>query len=63
MISINVSIKQFAQPGFEEMLFSAALEHGVSPELVELELTETVLASDDNALVRLLHRLKTADFS
>ena len=60
VISINVSVRQFAQPGFESQVFALLERYGVPPAGIELELTETLLASDQEDLPALLHRLHDA---
>jgi len=60
VVSINVSVRQFAQPGFESLVFALLQRHGVPPSGIELELTETLLASEQEDLPALLHRLHDA---
>lgn len=62
LISINVSARQFMHSGFEAQLFRVLGEFGVSPSQFELELTETLLASDGAQLSSLLQRLRDAGF-
>jgi diguanylate cyclase (GGDEF)-like protein len=45
-ISINVSPRQFRQPGFVEMVDASISRHGLSASCLELELTENVLIHD-----------------
>ncbi len=60
VMSINVSARQFAQPGFEERLWSGLRRHGLPPASIELELTETLLVGQDDGVGGLLQRLHTA---
>ena len=60
VVSINVSARQFAHPGFEALLHTLLQRHGLPPRAIELELTETLLASDQEDLPALLHRLHGA---
>jgi diguanylate cyclase (GGDEF)-like protein/PAS domain S-box-containing protein len=60
VVSINVSARQFAHPGFEALLHMLLHRHGLPPRAIELELTETLLASDQENLPALLHRLHDA---
>ncbi|CAN7420472.1 EAL domain-containing protein [Acidovorax sp. LjRoot74] len=60
VVSINVSVRQFAQPGFESQVFALLDRYGLPPSGIELELTETLLASDQENLPALLHRLHDA---
>jgi EAL domain-containing protein (putative c-di-GMP-specific phosphodiesterase class I) len=53
-IAVNVSALQFQQPQFVDRVASVLREHGLSPEWLELELTESILLRDaDEALQRL----------
>ncbi len=58
VVSVNVSALQFQQTDFVERVASALQSSGLTPELLELELTESILVRDaDEALAR-LHALK-----
>ena len=53
-VSVNVSALQFQQADFVERVAQAVTSAGLRPDLLELELTETILVKDaDEALVRL----------
>ena len=53
-ISVNVSALQFQQPDFNARVTAVLAEHGLAGELLELELTESILVHDANdALARL----------
>lgn len=53
-VSVNVSALQFRQPGFVDGVARALSENNLAPELLELELTESILIQDANdALLRL----------
>ena len=54
-LAINLSLAQFADPGLVDWLASCLRKHGVEPERLELELTETALLHD------LEHGLKTME--
>lgn len=60
VVSINVSVRQFTQPGFEGQVFALLEHYGLPPSGIELELTETLLASDQEDLPALLRRLHDA---
>lgn len=60
VISINVSARQFAQPGFEARLWAGLQRHGLAPTSIELELTETLLVGQDDGVGALLQRLHVA---
>ncbi len=53
-VSVNVSALQFQQPQFVDTVAQCLREHALPPELLELELTESILIHDaDEALERL----------
>ena len=53
-IAINVSALQFQQPQFVERVAAVLAASGLPPQLLELELTESILVRDaDEALQRL----------
>ena len=53
-VSVNVSALQFQQADFNARVMSVLTEHGLAGELLELELTESILVHDANeALTRL----------
>ena len=58
-ISINLSAKQFYDEDFVEFLMEQLEKHDVPPNLIELEITETILI--DNALqaIEIIKRLKS----
>lgn len=62
VVSINVSARQFTHPDFESQLQRTLMAHRVQPSQIELELTETLLASDGPELPALLQRLRDAGF-
>ena len=45
-VSVNVSARQFAHPGFVEQVGAALAQSGAAPELLVLELTETMMLHD-----------------
>jgi len=58
VVAANVSAAQFRSPGFESRLVAILEETGVPPELIELEVTESILARDVDAAAALLGRLR-----
>ncbi len=58
-VSVNVSRAQVTRPDFYEEIEGALSATGVSPSLVELELTETSVMENRNAAVGLLGRLRS----
>ncbi len=57
-IAVNVSAIQFQQPGLEQSVLSALAAAGLAPHRLELEITESVLVQDAEAVIACLHRLK-----
>jgi diguanylate cyclase (GGDEF)-like protein/PAS domain S-box-containing protein len=53
-VSVNVSALQFQQPGFVDGVADVLRESGLPPQLLELELTESILVQDaKDAMLRL----------
>ncbi|MBT9506877.1 EAL domain-containing protein [Rhodoferax sp.] len=59
VVSINVSALQFQQSDFVEMVASVIRGTGLAPQLLELELTESILVKDANEALGRLHALAT----
>ncbi|MEO8104087.1 MAG: EAL domain-containing protein, partial [Betaproteobacteria bacterium] len=57
-IAVNLSAVQFKQKDLVEDIAARLREHGVSGEMLELELTESLFMEDVNATSRTLHQLK-----
>ncbi len=57
-VSVNVSAHQFAQPGLLQNVQDVLAETGLSPSLLKLEVTETVLLSGFDNVERLLRSLR-----
>ena len=57
-VAINLSAVQFKQKDLVEDIAARLKEHGVSGEMIELELTESLFLEDINAMTRTLGRLK-----
>ena len=58
-IAVNISVAQFRQDGLEESVVSALAASGLSPHRLELEITESVLMEDSQAVLTRLGRLRT----
>ncbi|CAX22483.1 putative diguanylate cyclase (GGDEF)/phosphodiesterase (EAL), with GAF and two PAS/PAC sensor domains [Methylorubrum extorquens DM4] len=58
-IAVNVSAVQFQQPGLEQGVMSALAASGLAPHRLVLEVTESVLVQDAEAVIACLHRLKS----
>ena len=57
-IAVNVSAIQFQQAGLEKSVMSALTTAGLAPHRLELEITESVLVQDAEAVIACLHRLR-----
>ena len=62
-VSLNVSPSNFADPSFIEELIEMTLRRNISPSLLELELTETILIYNHGQILSNIHRLKEVGFS
>ena len=58
-VSVNLSVVQLQDPDFLAVVTRVLEETGVSPELIEFEVTESVVMKDATATTELLRRLKT----
>ena len=57
-VSVNVSPRQFDSPNVVEVVARSLRESGLAPELLGLEITESVLVEDADETVALLDELK-----
>jgi diguanylate cyclase (GGDEF)-like protein len=57
-VSVNVSARQFRDPGFVDGVRQALLEYGLPPSALLLELTESVLLGDNDRIGAELEELK-----
>jgi diguanylate cyclase (GGDEF)-like protein len=57
-VAVNISVLQFVQKGFPEMVGSVLKETMLEPELLELEITESLLMKDSENAVQTLRALK-----
>jgi diguanylate cyclase (GGDEF)-like protein/PAS domain S-box-containing protein len=57
-VAVNVSAQQFAGAGFVELVAAALCESGLSPGLLELEITETMFIAGLGDSLEKLERLK-----
>ncbi len=57
-LAVNMSPVQFRQPGLVSVITSALLNAGLSPNRLELEITEGVLMQNDPVTLNMLHQLK-----
>ncbi|HRH81144.1 MAG TPA: EAL domain-containing protein [Thiobacillaceae bacterium] len=57
-VAVNVSAHQFQAGDLDTVVAGALARHGIPPESLEVELTESILMADPEAAVRMLGRLK-----
>lgn len=62
-MAVNVSARQFKQSNFVEFILNALAQHNLSPQLFEIEITESVLMTDIEESIRILRGLRTAGVS
>jgi diguanylate cyclase (GGDEF)-like protein/PAS domain S-box-containing protein len=58
MVSVNLSARQLAQPGLAERLSEVIERSGVIPENLCLEITESVLMEDADAVISVVERVR-----
>jgi len=58
VVSVNISALQFADEGFVESLVSPMREFGVTPEKIEVEITEGLLIENVDQVIQKLEQLK-----
>lgn len=58
-ISVNVSMVQFRQPNFVEQVRRILKKNDVPPDLIELELTESVMMDNPQVVIAALQELKS----
>ncbi len=61
-VAINLSASQFDVPGIEKHLINTTAAARVAPDRLELELTESVIMTDIDDTLSILHRLKEHGF-
>jgi diguanylate cyclase (GGDEF)-like protein len=57
-VAVNVSAQQFQEPNFVSVVCDALEESGLAPELLELEITESILVQDAEVTVNVMDSLK-----
>ena len=58
-VAVNVSSVQLSQPDFAESVTACLLRHEVAPWHLELELTESILISGSESVLRQMRQLRT----
>ncbi|AGH50026.1 response regulator receiver modulated diguanylate cyclase/phosphodiesterase [Sphingomonas sp. MM-1] len=61
-VSINVSARQFRRQDFVDALAARVAAAGISPDRVQIEITETAIFDDDARAAETLRRLRDAGF-
>lgn len=59
-VAVNVSPSQFSESDFVQVVLEALREHGAPPELVSIEITESMAMADFDTTVRRLEDLRAA---
>ena len=62
-VAANVSALQFAQPNFIPMVHQILIQSGLDPRWIELELTESMLMGDVDAVIRHLSELRALNLT
>lgn len=57
-IAVNISVLEFVSPDFLTLVANTVSESGLDPKMLELEITESVLADDTFSAVDSLTSLK-----
>ncbi|MBW3630928.1 MAG: EAL domain-containing protein [Gemmatimonadetes bacterium] len=57
-LAVNVSARQFLQPDLLQQVECSLRRHGVAPECVRLEITESVLIDEGGVAIETLHALR-----
>jgi diguanylate cyclase (GGDEF)-like protein len=58
-VSINVSPRQFLRGGLKQLLAGALERHGVTPSLLEVEITESAMMGDQDDVIAELAAIRT----
>lgn len=59
-LSVNVSALQLGQDDFSDSVLHMLAQHGIAPELIELEITETAILDREQLAIQHLEKLKDA---
>jgi diguanylate cyclase (GGDEF)-like protein len=57
-VAVNVSPLQFRNSGFQAIVLQALARSAITPQRLEIEITESVFLDGEGAVVALLHRLR-----
>ncbi|HRK37936.1 MAG TPA: EAL domain-containing protein [Burkholderiaceae bacterium] len=61
-LSVNISAQQFRQPGFEQQVQNILASHGVPPQALMLEITESLTMTDKGETIDSMARLVDKGF-
>ena len=62
-IAINISVQQIEEHSFYENIVSILYRENISPSMIELEVTESLLISDPDRVMALFRKLKSVGFN
>ncbi len=62
-VAVNLSVHQFRNPGFVELVREILLETGLSPEYFEVEVTESAALNESDFMIEILSKLKAYGIS
>ncbi len=62
VLAINISAKELLNEMFPEQIGAMAGKHGIRPDMVELEITETSLVACDEKIISMLQGIKNKGF-
>jgi len=57
-VAVNVSVRQFYQPGFVDQVRGIAAQYAIDPALLKLELTESIVLQNVGEAITMMHELK-----
>jgi len=57
-VSVNLSTSQLTNAALPDYVFALMREHGIEPGCLEMELTESMMMSDPELAIAILHRLR-----
>lgn len=57
-LGVNLSAKQLALPDFDQLVATLVARYGIAPELLELEITESMAVGDYDSTIETLNRIR-----
>ena len=55
-MSVNISANQLLEPGFAGIALSICDEHVVAPQMIEIEITESIFIQDESECATRINR-------